>query len=307
MGVEHQAFKDLVGKFSDELFARFYRFASSRLRNGYPLLIGGGCALNCEWNTRWRECGLFPDVFVPPCPNDAGSALGTALDAQLYFTGRAKVAWSVDSGDSFVLDVRPGDEFQEHDLDLSRLAGFLQRGHVIGWVQGRCEMGPRALGNRSILAAPFSPEMRQRLNRIKQREAYRPIAPVCLEEEVDRSFDWQGESPYMLYFQRVKAAALQAVAHVDGTARVQTVSAARNPVLHSLLRAFKDLTGHGVLCNTSLNFKGWGFINRMSDLLEFCKARGLDGFVVQDRFFSVRVAKHESVSPVPGSSDGNPG
>jgi hydroxymethyl cephem carbamoyltransferase len=92
-GVEDPDFKNLAGKFSDAIFDRFFTFARERLTRRLPLLISGGCGLNCEWNTRWRACGLFPDVFVPPCTNDTGSAIGTAADAQLYYTGNAKLSW----------------------------------------------------------------------------------------------------------------------------------------------------------------------------------------------------------------------
>ena len=170
-------------------------------------------------------------------------------------------------------------------LDYRQLAAFLLDGHVIGWVQGRYEMGPRALGNRSLLASPFPAAMRDRLNSIKQRESYRPVAPVCLEEDVGRDFDWVGPSPHMLYFQRVRSPTLQAITHVDGTARVQTVNQNQNPRLHRLLTEFRELSGHGVLCNTSLNFKGRGFINRMSDLIRFQKAADIDGMVVGDKTY----------------------
>jgi predicted NodU family carbamoyl transferase len=285
LGVEHADFKNLAGKFSDALFDRFYRFAKENLIKGLPLLISGGCGLNCEWNTKWKNSGLFRDVFVPPVANDSGSAIGTAVDAQLRFTGNAKVAWSVYSGSEFVCDAEVPASYLRMPLRDDEIARFLARGKVIAWVQGRYEMGPRALGNRSILAAPFSPEMHRRLNAIKQREAYRPIAPVCREEDVPDLFFWEGPSAHMLFFQKVRCPALQAVTHVDNTARVQTVSARQNQRLHALLTAFKALTGNGTLCNTSLNFNGRGFINRLSDLLAYVESRGLDGFVVGDAFY----------------------
>ena len=149
IGVQHSAFKQLAGKFSDTLFDQFYQFARLRMTKGYPLLIGGGCGLNCEWNTRWRNAGLFAEVFVPPVANDAGSAIGTAVDAQFFFTGQAKITWDVYSGPAFVWDqdVPPG--FVSVALDHDQVARFLAEGHVIAWVQGRCEIGPRALGHRS--------------------------------------------------------------------------------------------------------------------------------------------------------------
>ena len=137
---------------------------------------------------------------------------------------------------------------------------------ILGWVSGRYEIGPRALGNRSILAAPFRDSTRVRLNEIKQREQFRPIAPVCLQDDAENWFGCDHESPYMLYTYRATTDALAAVTHVNGTARIQTVSPATNKNLYDLLVAFKARTGYGVLCNTSLNFNGKGFINNMTDL-----------------------------------------
>ncbi len=289
VGVESQEFKNLAAKHSQAIFERFHDVAKAKLTAGYPLLIAGGCGLNCDWNSQWRECGLFSEVFVPPVPNDTGSALGTAIDAQRHFTGSAKVAWDIYAGPAFVDDAPVPDEFTAESLDHTHIARLLADGKVLAWVQGRCEIGPRALGNRSILAAPFDAGMHGRLNAIKQRESYRPIAPVCLEEDVSTHFDWSGPSPYMLYFQKVRDARLAAVTHVDGTARVQTVAVHANPALHGLLTAFKAMTGVGVLCNTSLNFSGRGFINRTSDLVEYVRARGLDGFVLHDHCYLPRI------------------
>jgi predicted NodU family carbamoyl transferase len=285
IGVEHPAFKALAGKFSDALFDAFYGFARANLTKGHPLLIGGGCGLNCEWNSKWRDCGLFADVFIPPVANDSGSAIGTAADAQFHLTGRAKIRWDVYAGSPFVADEPPPPHFRAEPLDYARVADFLAAGRVIAWVRGRCELGPRALGHRSLLAAPFEAAMHRRLNAIKGRELFRPIAPVCRLEEVSDHFDWEGPSPFMLHFQRVKDPNLNAVTHVDGSARVQTVDRRQEGALHALLTAFRARTGYGVLCNTSLNFKGCGFINRMSDLARFAQERRLDGCAVGDVFY----------------------
>ena len=130
--------------------------------------------------------------------------------------------------------------------------------------------------------------MRARLNRIKQREDFRPIAPICLEEDVEKHFDWSGPSPYMLYFQPVRDLGLEAVSHVDTTARVQTVRADQNAAMHALLTRFRARTGTGVLCNTSLNYPGSGFINRTSDLYHYCRTYGVDAFVYEGRFCRLR-------------------
>ncbi len=286
IGVESKEFKNLAGKYSDAIFDRFYQFARQNLKEGYPLLIAGGCGLNCEWNSKWHNSGLFEDVFVPPCTNDTGSAIGTAVDAQHYYTGNAKIEWNVYAGLPFVEDcqVNP-DQFEIHPLDLRQVAGFIEKGNIIGWNQGKYEIGPRALGNRSILASPLSSQIMERLNDIKQREAYRPIAPLVLEEDAAELFEGRTPSPHMLYFQTLKTDRLQAVTHVDNSARIQTVAKADNPDMHAMLSAFKQLTGFGVLCNTSLNFKGKGFINQTSDMVRYCLEHGLDGFVIHDKFY----------------------
>src|SRR4029079_17766870 len=211
--------------------------------------------------------GLFSDVFVPPVPNDSGSAIGTAVDAQLQLTGDAKVRWDVYSGLEFAAPttVTPG-RYEISDTTADTVAHLLERGLVLGWVNGRYEIGPRALGNRSILAAPFEDGMRVRLNDIKEREQFRPIAPVCLEQDASRWFSCTDPSPYMLFSYQTTTDRLRAVTHVNGTARLQTVTPTSNPKLHDLLLAFKSATGYGVLCNTSLNFKGKGFINNLADL-----------------------------------------
>lgn len=288
-GVRSQVLKDAALQLSDAIFGRFYEYAAAEMTEGLPLLISGGCGLNCEWNRRWRESGLFPEVFVPPCPNDSGSALGTAIDAQLLHTGSAAVEWDVYAGGNFVHDVAFDPErFETRPLDVHEVARALNAGAVISWARGAWEMGPRALGNRSILAAPFSSGTTRRLNTIKQREDYRPIAPICLAEDAEKWFSGSLPDPYMLYFSQVTTDDLAAVTHVDGTARVQTVTPRQNYGLARLLAAFRDVTGFSVLCNTSLNFSGRGFINRTSDLIRYGDEHGIDAHVVDDLFITRR-------------------
>ncbi|WP_116810502.1 carbamoyltransferase C-terminal domain-containing protein [Steroidobacter cummioxidans] len=286
VGLRSQEFKDVAWQFSAALFDRFLSFARTHLQRKLPLLIAGGCGLNCDWNSKWLDCGLFEDVFVPPCTNDSGVALGAAIDAAHAHIGRAKVDWNVYAGEEFVDDLGAKLDVSSVPLNLDDVCRQLRDGAVIAWVQGRYEMGPRALGNRSLLAAPFSAETRDRLNHIKQREEFRPIAPICLQEDFQKHFQSsRAASPHMLYFQRVMSSSLAAITHVDGSARAQTVTSEDNPRMHDLLLRFRQLTGYGVLCNTSLNFKGAGFINRMSDLIAYARERELDGFVVGERFY----------------------
>ncbi|MDE0268099.1 MAG: hypothetical protein OXI96_03560 [Acidimicrobiaceae bacterium] len=286
VGTDDPEFRNFAGIYSDRIFDTFHRFAQKNLRKGLPLIVVGGCGLNCDWNTRWRETGIFSEVFVPPVPNDSGSAIGTAIDAQLHFTGDAKIEWSVYSGLSFRTDAPVNrDRYDISDATCEDVARMLSSGLILGWVNGRYEIGPRALGNRSILAAPFDEGMRVRLNEIKQREQFRPIAPACLEADAEHWFGCDHESPYMLFTYAANTDVLAAVTHVNGTARLQTVNPNTNSFLYELLAAFKARTGYGVLCNTSLNFNGKGFINNLTDLDTYTVDHGLDGFVVEGRAY----------------------
>jgi predicted NodU family carbamoyl transferase len=263
------------------------------MNKGLPLLIAGGCGLNCDWNTKWRETNIFSDVFVPPVANDSGSAIGTAIDAQFHFTGNPKIAWTVYSGLEFI--TAGSIDLSLYDIaetNYSMIAEMLTNNLIIGWVNGKYEIGPRALGNRSILASPFHESTRVQLNEIKQREQFRPIAPVCLEEDAVKWFDCDQESPFMLYTYRIKTDALAAVTHVNRTARIQTVSFVSNPHLYNLLIEFKTRTGYGVLCNTSLNFKGKGFINNLSDLSAYTIQHKLDGFVIEGQSYFLKSSKN---------------
>ena len=283
-GVDDFEFRNFAGIYSDAIFETFHRFARRNLKPNKPLVIAGGCGLNCDWNAKWRETGFFSDVFVPPVANDSGSAIGTAIDAQLYFTGNPKIEWDVYSGLAFQSSSAfDSKRYDIRDVNHDEVAELLVNDLILGWVSGRYEMGPRALGNRSILAAPFHSNTRERLNVIKQREQFRPIAPVTLSEDAAQWFGCHHESPYMLYTYRATTDALAAVTHVNGTARIQTVTPASNWNLHCLLAAFKARTGYGVLCNTSLNFSGKGFINNIGDLDAYAVKHGLDGFVVDGR------------------------
>ncbi len=293
VGLEDNEFRNFAGIFSNRLFERFSRFADKNLKRGMPLLISGGCGLNCDWNTKWKESGLFSEVFVPPVANDSGSAIGTAIDAQFHFTGNPKIAWDVYSGSNFLAD-EPVDSalFDEWGSSPETVAALLVNDLILGWVSSRYEIGPRALGNRSILAAPFKASTRERLNVIKQREQFRPIAPICLEDDAEKWFGCSYPSPFMLYTYRASTDELAAVTHVNRTARLQTVSALSNRPMFDLLTSFKSKTGYGVLCNTSLNFKHRGFINATSDLSKYTLEHQLDGFVIDGRLYLLRKSKN---------------
>lgn len=292
VGLDDREFRNFAGIYSDKIFDIFYQFAKTNMNKRMPLIIAGGCGLNCDWNTKWKDSGIFTEVFVPPVANDSGSAIGTAIDAQFHFTGNPKIDWNVYSGLAF--DTTGSFDIARYDLyenDNDMISDLLTNDLILGWVSGKYEIGPRALGNRSILAAPFLESTRTRLNEIKQREQFRPIAPVCLEEDAAQWFGCNNPSPYMLYTYSTRTDALAAVTHVNKTARIQTVSSLTNPTLHNLLKLFKARTGYGVLCNTSLNFNGRGFINNIKDLSLYVIKHNLDGFVIEGRSYILKSSK----------------
>jgi carbamoyltransferase len=256
------------------------------------LCMAGGVALNCVMNARLRDRGPFTRIWVQPAAGDAGTALGAALwvDARERATDERRFRM-----DHAYYGPAYGDDEIEQFLRWSKLpyrrlcnvaeeaADILARDKVIGWFQGRMEYGPRALGARSILASPIHAEMQNRLNEIKDREDFRPVAPVVLEEEASNWFANADVSPFMLFVYDVipeKADQIPAVRHVDGTARIQTVNRAQNPAYYDLLKAFQSRTGVPVLVNTSFNTRGEPIVCSPRDAIECFWTSPLDALVI---------------------------
>ena len=267
--------------------ARFVRERTS----SDNLVMAGGVALNCVMNARIRDAGLFERVWVQPAAGDAGTALGAALWTDWRSRGRAR-AWQMDHaylGPSYA-DGEIEDLLDRGKVPFTRLqdvarqtAEVLAQDKIVGWFQGRMEFGPRALGARSILASPLSPDMQQRLNQIKDREDFRPVAPVVLEEKAHEWFVGAGPSPFMLFVHDVapdKAARIPAVRHVDGTARIQTINRAQNALYHDLVAAFERLTGVPVLVNTSFNTRSEPVVCSPRDALECFWTSPIDALVM---------------------------
>lgn len=238
---------------------------------GLPVILTGGCALNITWNSRLRDSGRFGDVWVPPFPNDSGSALGTACAEMMRTNGRWVLEWDVYSGPLLRAEpVPPGVTVQA--IAPSAVAELLHAGEPVMVMRGRAELGPRALGHRSILAPATGTHMQDLLNEIKHREPYRPVAPICIEERASEIFDPGGRDPYMIFQHDVRPAwrdRIPAICHVDGTARLQTVSQRDEPVIYELLRHYERLSGIPVLCNTSANYAGRGFFPSVADALRW--------------------------------------
>ena len=263
------------------------------------LCLAGGVALNCVLNARLRDDGPFAHVWAQPAAGDAGTALGAALwvDAQERLGGAiddpdCRRSWRMEHA---FLGPAFGDDEIEAFLRWSKLAyrrlrdipnevaDLLAQDKVIGWFQGRMEFGPRALGARSILASPMHAEMQARLNEIKDREDFRPVAPVVLEEAAPEWFVHGDVSPFMLFVydvQAEQAERIPAVRHVDGTARIQTLRRDQHPLYYDLIRAFADRTGVPILINTSFNTRSEPIVCTPRDALECFWSSPLDALVI---------------------------
>lgn len=234
------------------------RSSSSGSRN---LCIAGGCGLNIKWNSALRAASLFDTVWVPPFPNDSGSAIGAACSALSVGKGLVPLEWSVYSGPALVRREAPLD-WQVEPCSMRDLAAILVRNKPVVFLAGRAELGPRALGSRSILAAATSPEMKHHLNEIKLREDFRPVAPICLEDRAPDIFCPGTPDPYMLFDHQTRRKwrdKIPAVVHLDGSARLQTISRTSRHKVAELLVEYEALTGIPLLCNTSANHHGRGF------------------------------------------------
>jgi carbamoyltransferase len=267
------------------------------------LAMAGGVALNCVMNARLRDAKIFDEVWVQPAAGDAGTALGAALyvDAQqrsLKARAPAPRVWTMEHaywgpgyGDDEIAALLQWAKLPHrrlHDV-AAETAELLCQDKIIGWFQGRMEFGPRALGARSILASPLKPEMQQRLNELKDREDFRPVAPVLPEDELAAWFTPAdangGSAPFMLFVYDARpeqAHRIPAVCHADHTARVQTVRRETNPRYYDLLKAFGAKTGVPVLVNTSFNVRGEPMVCSPKDAINAFFSTPLDALVIGD-------------------------
>ena len=278
------------------------------------LCLAGGVALNCVANGRIaREAG-FDNVWVQPAAGDDGIAIGCAYYGHLAvqkkprsyvmthaYTG-APFAEEKVAAASGAAPVRlQARSWRSNDV-FAETAKLLSEGNVFGWFQGRSEFGPRALGNRSIIADPRTAAMKEKLNkRVKHRQAFRPFAPVVLAERASDVFECDGrDSPYMLLAERVRPEwreKIPAVTHVDGTARVQTIRRDQNERLYRLIEEFDKLTGVPVLLNTSFNVKGEPIVETPEDAINCFLTTGIDYLALHDTLMTKKRA-HRVVAPV---------
>ena len=277
------------------------------------LCMAGGVALNCVANGRIaREAG-FENIWIQPAAGDDGVAIGCAYYGHLAIAKRER---------SFVMKhSNLGKQYEDEDAraavdkplirlqtaktisdDICRdTARLLAEGHVFGWFQGPSEFGPRALGNRSILADTRKAEMKDKLNlRVKHRQAFRPFAPIVLAERANEIFEGNQESPFMLLAARVRPEwqdKIPAIVHVDGTARIQTVRQEQNERLYALLKEFERITGVPVLLNTSFNVKGEPIVETPADAVRCFLATGMDYLVIHDILLAKKKS-HKVLSPL---------
>ena len=282
------------------------------------LCLAGGVALNCVANGKILKEKIFDNIWIQPAAGDAGGAIGGPL---AYWYNELKNPRSITnekdkmygsylgpySDDNVIKKTLDscGAIYEKLDTEkmINKVSKLLSEGNAIGWYQGRMEFGPRALGNRSIIADPRSDKMQKILNlKVKFRESFRPFAPAVLKEEVNNWFELKNESPYMLLVAEVKKSiqkkmtdeekklfgidklnikrsSIPAVTHVDYSARVQTVDKETNPIFHKLISKFKEVTNIPILVNTSFNVRGEPIVNSVEDAFKCFVKTGLDYLV----------------------------
>jgi carbamoyltransferase len=290
--------KDLaasIQKVTEEIVLRAVKHVHKEtgMRN---LCLAGGVALNCVGNGRVLREGPFDDIWIQPAAGDAGGALGVALLIwhQLLDNPRRVEAGDSQQGSLLGPQFSSGEirtfldetgavytELEEDQL-LDRVADLLVDEKVVGWMQGRMEFGPRALGSRSILGDARSEKMQSQLNlKIKFRESFRPFAPVVLNDRTADYFESEGNSPYMLLTAQVTKPVIPAVTHVDNSARLQTVDAQRHGRFHRLMKRFEQKTGCPVLINTSFNVRGEPIVCTPEDAWRCFMATNMDALVLE--------------------------
>ena len=297
---------------------------AKQLTGSENLCLAGGVALNCVANGKLQNAEIFKNIFIQPAAGDAGGAIGGALVADYLYFGTPRIVKKMDRMRGGYL----GPEYSDTDIEkvcrkykaesqkfankdelYQLVAKKLDDGKVIGWMQGRMEFGPRALGARSILGDARNPEMQKKLNlKIKYRESFRPFAPAVLDEDANKYFHLRGDSPYMLLVHQISdsikksvpdnyhdldirdklyfiRSELPAITHIDYSARIQTVHSETNPNFYSLLKKFKELTGYGVLVNTSFNVRGEPIVCNPDDAYRCFMRTEMDYLVINNFMF----------------------
>ncbi len=290
--------RDLAFKVQDEV-EKGLVFLANRLHEktgSENLCIGGGVGLNSVANYRVLKESPFKRIFIQPAATDDGTALGAAYYGYVHCLGgehrhplrTASLGRCYSRDEIYKALFNAGIyhfDYLEKDALVPKVAEWISKGQMIGWFQGGSEFGPRALGNRSILADPRVKNMKDILNsRVKFRESFRPYAPSVLLEDAKDYFELDGESPFMLLVPPVrkdKRCLVPAITHVDGTARVQTVTREDNGIYYDLIEAFKKITGLPMLLNTSFNIRGMPIVEKPEDAIRCFLKTDLDALVME--------------------------
>jgi carbamoyltransferase len=265
------------------------------------LCMAGGVALNCTSNMKILQSGIFRNVYIFPASDDSGQAIGKLFYNILFNNIPVQTKMSSpylgpeytdeEIRRSFMGESKLKVVSNTWEDTLANAASYLQVGNIIGWFQGRSEIGPRALGHRSILADPRKNEIRVRINsEIKFREWFRPLAPIIIEEETSNYFEIDRQSPFMMFATKVrseKISLIPAVVHVDNSARIQTVRKNQEERLYSLLKEFQILTGIPILVNTSFNRKDEPIVETPKDAIKSFLLMNLDALVI-DKYLLVK-------------------
>jgi carbamoyltransferase len=244
-----------IQKVSEDIILKIIKWAKKNVDSD-NLVLSGGVALNCIANEKIAKSGLYKDIWIMPNPGDAGSSLGAILSYTNEFANWQTPYLGTDIN---------------RKLDIDEVTDSIIKNKIIGIANGRAEFGPRALGNRSLIADPQGNDIKNKVNNIKKRQQFRPFAPVILEELVDKYFELPIRiSPYMQFTAKCKYPKLfPAICHYDNTSRVQTINKQQNELLYSILMKFYSETGCPMLLNTSLNIKGEPLADSWEDALRF--------------------------------------
>lgn len=283
--------EDIVASIQKALGEELVRGAMALAPRGLPLILSGGAFLNIGWNAMLRASGHFASVWAPPGVNDSGSAIGAIACELWHRTNHCFIDWSVYSGPLLHGNARRGWVMEKMTVD--KVAEHLASDQFVLSLRGRAEIGPRALGHRSLLCHPAFSENRNRANKMKGREHFRPLAPVCLEERASDVFYPGTPDALMLFEHRVRDAwsnRIGAAVHTDGSARLQTVNCKQDSFLYMLLKKFESLTGLPLLCNTSANLPGRGFFPTLEDAMEWAEGAGVSVVVTDEAIYLRRYA-----------------
>ncbi len=319
-----------IQKITEDIVIKMFK-ETKKITNSNNICFAGGVALNCVINGKIKDLDIFKNIYIQPASGDSGGSLGCALAINHMFFKKERVFsknYDLMKGaylgpyfsdkEIMIMNNKNKASYKFYDSfdDLSKyISKLISQGNIIGWFQGRSEFGPRALGNRSILADPTNLKMQKKLNlKIKYRENFRPFAPSVLKEDYEKYFEGKKSDPYMLFVKKIKKeirfklpknyhnldynnklytrrSILQAITHVDFSSRIHLVSKSTNFKFWSLINNFKKITGLGVLVNTSFNIRKEPIVNNPNDAFECFMKTEMDYLVIENYIYCKKKQK----------------